>query len=71
VFDIEIDDSGLDPENEYLRDLLVVLMARKIGEAPGSRDTAEEGNVRPRHPLDEQKNRCDGGNDDPFQNPEQ
>jgi hypothetical protein len=71
VTDVEVDDSGLDPESEHTGDSLIILMACKIREAAGTRDKAEEGNVRPRYTLEEQQDRCDCRNDDTFQNTQQ
>ncbi len=71
MIDVEVDGSGLDPESEHTWDSLIILVACKVREAASTRDTAQEGNVRSRHGLKEQQDRCDSRNDDTLQNAEQ
>jgi hypothetical protein len=71
VIDVEVDDSGLDPQSEHTVDSLIILVPCKIREAASTRNTAQEGNVRTRDALKEQQDRYDGRNDDTFQNAEQ
>jgi len=68
---IEVDNSRLDAEREHAGDSLIVLVPGEIREAASTRGTAQEGDVRVRHVMDEQQHRRKSGDDDTIQNAEQ